>query len=146
MRNKQKTVIQLSVLLLVLLFASSLVAGPHGDSGKAKKSSKGHNFSGHWAKTLTDEQKVSVDKMHLLVDQVEVVQRAKMKMLKAELNVIAAKGSSSNKALYAKIDEMLAVKKIIMRTRYDHIVEMRAELTEQQRISYDAGQLKHKGH
>jgi len=146
MRNKQKTVVQLIITLLMLLFASSIVAGPHGDAGKVKKSSKGHNFSGHWAKTLTDEQKISVDRMHLLVDQVEVVQRAKMKMLKAELNVIAASGSSSNKKLYAKIDEMLAVKKIIMRTRYDHIVEMRAELTEQQRITYDMGQLKHKSH
>ncbi len=146
MRNKQKTFIQLSLSLLMLLFASSIVAGPHGDSGKAKKSSKGHNFSGHWAKTLTDEQKVSVDKMHLLVDQVEAVQRAKMKMLKAELDVLATKESSSNIVLYAKIDEILAVKQIIMRTRYDHIVEMRAELTELQRISYDMGLLKHKGH
>ena len=112
---------------------------------QGKKSKKGGTFSPHWAKTLTDEQKISFDKMHLLVGQFEAVQRAKMKMLKAELNVLAAKPANKS-TIYAKIDEILAVKQGIMRNRFDHIAEMRAELTEQQRISYDMGLLKRGKH
>lgn len=114
----------------------------HGNTHHKKSRKKGHTFSPHWAKTLSDEQKVSFDKMHLQVGKVEAVQRAKMKMLKAELNVLATDSSTKKSQIYSKIDEILAVKKGIMRNRFDHIVEMRGELTEQQRISYDMGVLK----
>ena len=118
----------------------------HGKAGHKKKSRKGGTFSPHWVKTLTDEQKTSFDKMHLMVGQFEAVQRAKMKMLKAELNVMAAKNANNKAAIYKKIDEILDVKKSIMRNRFDHIAEMRAELTDQQRISYDMGLLKRGKH
>ena len=137
MHSKQN-IIQLGLITL-LLFGSTTLFAESKSHGK-----KGHgSFSAHWAKTLTEEQKTSIDKMHLLVDQVEAVQRAKMKMLKAELSVLAA-NKPSKSALYAKIDEILETKKRIMRNRYDHIVEMRAELTDQQKISYDMGLLKPK--
>lgn len=112
----------------------------------AKKSKMGSTFSSHWAKTISDEQKISFDKMHLEVAQFEAVHRAKMKMLKAELGVLTAKQSHNKTAIYAKIDEILAVKKDILRNRFDHIVEMRDELNEQQRISYDMGILKRGKH
>lgn len=122
-------------------------AGMHGSPAghgpkHGKKKGMGGTFSPHWVKTLTDEQKISFDKMHLKVAQFEAVQRAKMKMLKAELDVMAATKPNDKNAVYKKIDEIMAVKKSIMRNRYDHISEMRAELTDQQRISYDMGLLK----
>ncbi len=144
----------LPLLILSFGLSSQSYAAPHGDSidkasksmhgsgGKHKKSSKGGTFTSHWAKTLTDDQKISFDKMHLKVGQVEAVQRAKMKMLNAELNVMAATKSGNKKAIYKKIDEIVAVKKVIMRNRFDHIIEMRNELTDQQKISYDMGILK----
>lgn len=148
---------------LILMFATSVAyADPHGGVGEGHKSmskhghgeghKKGHGgkksrtFSPHWTKTLSDEQKVSFDKMHLLVGQFEAVQRAKVKMLKKELRVLVAQKPSDKKAMYAKIDEIMEVKKAIMRNRFDHIVEMRGELTEQQRISYDMDLLKRKKH
>jgi len=170
MRKVNKWNIYLLSLCIGLFLTSNSFAEPHGDTshgkkmhsshqqdmgaghgdkhggkhgGKhGKKSGKGGTFSPHWAKTLTDEQKISFDKMHLMVGQYEAVHRAKMKMLKAELRVLVATDSKNQKAIYAKIDEILAVKKGVMRSRFDHIAEMRAELTEQQRISYDMGLLK----
>ena len=150
-------------LLLSLGFSSTSNAAsghgekPHGKSMKgehhqakggkhSKKSSHGGTFTSHWAKTLSDEQKTSFDKMHLMVGQYEAVERAKMKMLKAELNVLAAKDPNNQSKIYKKIDEILAVKKGIMRNRFNHIAEMRSELTEQQRISYDMGLLKRGKH
>jgi len=132
------------------MHGKSTHSGAHQEGHKAghdkKKHGKGGTFSPHWVKTLTDEQKISFDKMHLAVGQFEAVQRAKMKMLKAELNVLAATKSGNKSAIHSKIDEILDVKKGIMRNRYDHIAEMRAELTEQQRVSYDMGLLKRGEH
>jgi len=116
----------------------------HGERKKGHK--KSHMFTSHWAQTLSDDQKLDIDKMHLQVAQFEAVQKAKKKLLKAELNVLAANSPTDKKAMYAKIDEILEVKKSIMRNRYDHIVEMRAVLNKQQRISYDADLLKRKKH
>ncbi|MDH3326591.1 MAG: hypothetical protein OEM38_07740 [Gammaproteobacteria bacterium] len=128
--------------------AGAMQGGHHNAQmpNKKNKHKKGGTFSPHWAKTLTSAQKTSFDKMHLVVGQFEAVQRAKIKMLKAELNVLAANKSSNKSAIYGKIDEILAVKKGIMRSRFDHIAEMRNELTDQQRISYDMGLLKRGKH
>ena len=162
--NKWNTYLLGLIFFLSLLFITSIsyAASGHGEKphGKAmqgehhqpkggkhsKKSSHGGTFTSHWAKTLSDEQKTSFDKMHLTVGQYEAVERAKMKMLKAELNVLAAKDSNNQSKIYKKIDEILAVKKGIMRNRFNHIAEMRSELTEQQRISYDMGLLKRDKH
>lgn len=163
---KKGLVFLMSVMLLGLGLTTLSVADPnlghgksmHGDHdsmqghgggskvGHNKKHKKGGTFSSHWAKTLTDEQKISFDKMHLAVGQFEAVQRAKLKMLESELNVLAGKNGNNKSAIYAKIDEILDVKKSIMRNRYDHIAEMRSELTDQQRISYDMGILKRGKH
>jgi len=164
MYNLNKCHLFLLSLLFNLCMVSTSIAEPHSthDAPHGKSSHKGHHqdsgskhnkkqqksstFSPHWAKSLSDEQKISFDKMHLLVGQFEAVQRAKIKMIKAELNVLTAKESKNQAAIYAKIDEILEVKKSILRNRYDHIVEMRNELTEQQRISYDMGILKRDKH
>jgi len=116
-----------------------------GHKAHGKEKGAVHLFSDHWAKTLTEKQKFDVDEMHLKVGQFEAVQKGKVKMLKAELSVIAANTPVDKKSMYAKIDEIVEVKKAIMRNRYDHIAEMREVLTKEQRLSYDAGLLKHKG-
>ncbi len=127
--------------------------GGHGDHKmKGHRPSHGHKkgavhlFTDHWAKTLTDKQKLDVDAMHLKVGQFEAVQKAKVKMLKAELSVIATNTPVDKKVMNMKIDEIMEVKKSIMRNRYDHIVEMRDILSKEQRLSYDAGLLKRKKH
>ena len=159
----KKGILYIAIGLMFFSTASISVAEPHAGHGnsmkgghgqmhvgkaghKKNKHKKGGTFSPHWVKTLTEEQKISFDKMHLVVGQFEAVQRAKMKMLKAELNVLAAKSTNNKPAIYAKIDEILDVKKAIMRNRFDHIAEMRRELTEQQKISYDMGLLKRGKH
>jgi len=125
--------------------------GGHGDHkmkghkpSHGKKKAPVHLFTSHWAKTLTEKQKLDIDAMHLKVGQFEAVQKAKAKLLKAELSVIAANTPVDKKSMYAKIDEIIDVKKSIMRNRYDHIAEMREVLTKEQRLSYDAGLLKSK--
>jgi len=129
--------------------------GQHGDmdkgghaAGKHKgghKKKKGHNMSPHWAKTLSDEQRVAIDKMHLKLSSLHVVLKARAGLLQKELNVMTAKDGADKNAIDAKIDELMTVKAEIMKHRYDHLTEMRDALTEQQRISYDMAILKREG-
>ncbi len=113
--------------------------------GGHKKKKKGHHFSPHWAKTLSDEQRVAVDKMHLKLSSQHSVLKAKAALLQKELNAMTAKDGADQAAIHAKIDELMAIKAEIMKLRYDHLTEMRNALTEQQRISYDMSILKREG-
>jgi len=119
----------------------------HGEKShkKAHKKSKGHNFSPAWSKTLSKEQRVAVDKMHLDLNRQHAVLKAKATLLQKELNVMTAQEEAKQSAIHAKIDKLMALKAKIMKLRYDHLSEMRAALTEQQRISYDMAILKREG-
>ncbi len=117
----------------------------HGDKHKGGHKKKGHHFSPSWAKTLSDEQRVAVDKMHLELGTQHAVLKATAGLLQKEMNVMTAKDSANQKAIHAKIEEFMAVKTEIMKLRYDHLTEMRNALNEQQRISYDMAILKREG-
>ncbi len=111
----------------------------------AHKKKKGHHLSPHWAKTLSDEQRVAVDKMHLKLGTQHAVLKAQATLLQKELNVMTAKDGADQARIHSKIDELMAVKAGIMKHRYNHLTEMRDALTEQQRISYDMAILKREG-
>jgi len=121
--------------------------GHHDDKHKkgGHKKKKGHSLSPHWAKTLSDEQRIAVDKMHLKLSTQHSVLKAQAALLQKELNVMTAKDGADQSAIHAKIDELMAIKATIMKHRYDHLTEMRNALTEQQRITYDMAILKREG-
>jgi len=159
------------LLASIFAFANPALAGDdhhgggHHDKGDAKghhdkmgkscqdkakhkgghKKKKGHHFSPHWAKTLSDEQRIAVDKMHLKLSGQHSVLKAKAALLQKELNVMTAKDGADQSTIHAKIDELMAVKAEVMKHRYNHLTEMRNALTEQQRISYDMSILKREG-
>lgn len=116
-------------------------AGTHDET--AHKFS--HNFTAHWIKTLNDDQKMHVDMMHLVLDRELVVLKAQEELIQKQINRLVAQDAASTNAVHAKIDELMSVKKQILRTRYSHITEMRALLTPAQRISYDMETLEFSG-
>ncbi len=140
-------------LPVVIAMIAALSFAPVGFAGEEKGHGKGmhggakkaHHFTAHWAKTLNDEQKLKVDQMHLALDRELVVLKARAELLEKELNALAARDGADQKDIHAKIDELMAVKGAILRQRFDHIVEMRAILTPEQRISYDMAVLKRSG-
>ncbi|MEE9165236.1 MAG: periplasmic heavy metal sensor [Nitrospinota bacterium] len=155
------------VLVLVFGLAAAIPAAAemdkkmeHGKSGmghhemKHGKSSKmghqgGHGakhiFGSHWRETLTDNQKMQADRIHLEMKKSLSVQDARLKVKKAELNNLVVKDDPDTKAIHRKIDEVLELKREIMRTKYDHMVEMRGALTPEQRVSFDMGLLSRDG-
>ena len=87
-------------------------------------------------------QKASIDKMHhkLHIDQapfkVQEVQALK------ELNEMTILDDVSLEKVKVKIDELMAAKTQIMRLRYEHLIEMRAILSDTQKVPYDKKVLK----
>lgn len=62
------------------------------------------------------------------------------------MNNLVVKDNPDTKAIHRKIDEVLELKRKVMRTKYDHMIEMRNMLTQDQRISFDMGLLERTGH
>ncbi|WP_114325126.1 hypothetical protein [Candidatus Colwellia aromaticivorans] len=87
-------------------------------------------------------QKAAIDKMHhkLHIDQapfkVQEVQALK------ELNEMTILDGVKLEKVNVKIDELMAAKTQIMRLRYEHLIEMRAILSDVQKVPYDKNVLK----
>ncbi len=135
--------IRLSTVLLMSLsillpFESATAAEGHSRGGT-------HHFLPHWSKTLDDEQKRAIDEMHLRLDREIAPLKAEAALKEKELNVLVTRDSPDAAAVDARIDEIVSLKRRILKARYAHIVEMRALLDPAQRISYDMGVLKRTG-
>ncbi len=113
---------QVSILIFSLLFSNSFL----------------------WADSIPDPamaQKKAIDHMHhkLHDDQAEF-KTAEAKALE-ELNEMTVQEGVKLDDVNTKIDELMAAKTQIMRLRYAHLVEMRAILTDEQKVGYDKGVL-----
>ena len=143
-----------SFIVAVSLFCALAVVFPlqadeghkaHGKQAMAEGKGHRHHFTAHWARTLTEDQKLRIDRMHVALKRELVVLKAREALKEKELNALTARDDADMAAIRAKIDELIAVKGEILRKRYAHIVEMRAALTPEQRISYDMAVLERSG-
>jgi hypothetical protein len=87
-------------------------------------------------------QKAAIDKMHhkLHLDQ-STFKVEEMQALK-ELNEMTIRDDVKLESVHSKINELMAVKIQIMRLRYEHLIEMRAILSDAQKVPYDKNVLK----
>lgn len=109
--------------------------GAHGGYCDMKKDHMG--MGQHWKYTLTDEQKARADKMHLELKKSMAVLKERLGVAKAELALLVVSDKPDTAAINRKIDDILAIKKEMMRKKYSHKVEMRGILTPEQRVSFD---------
>jgi len=87
-------------------------------------------------------QKAAIDKMHhkLHIDQAPF-KAQEVRALK-ELNKMTIIDDVKLEKVNAKVDELMAAKTQIMRLRYEHLIEMRAILSDAQKVPYDKNVLK----
>jgi len=95
-----------------------------------------------WVKTLTQAQREQIEHMHHELDDDQAPHKKKEAESLAELNAMTIREDADVAEIYAKIAELMAAKTQIMRLRYEHLVEMRRVLTDEQRVGYDKGVLK----
>ena len=73
---------------------------------------------------------------HELEDDQAPFKAAEAQALK-ELNEMTIRDDVRLEDVHAKIDELMAAKNQIMRLRYEHLIEMRKVLTDEQKVKYD---------
>ena len=86
-------------------------------------------------------QKTAIDEMHHKLHDDQASYKAKEAEALKALNEMTIRDNVSLDAINAKIDELMEAKNHIMRLRYAHLVEMRAILTDEQKVGYDKGVL-----
>jgi Spy/CpxP family protein refolding chaperone len=95
-----------------------------------------------WAKTLTQSQREQIEHMHHQLDDDQAPHKKREAQALAELNAMTIREDADIADVNAKIDELMAAKTQIMRQRYEHLIEMRSVLTDEQKVGYDEGLLK----
>ncbi len=82
-------------------------------------------------------QKEAIDHMHHKLHDDHAPFKAKEAQTLKELNEMTIREGVRIEDVNAKIDELMAAKTQIMRLRYDHLIEMRTILTDDQKVGYD---------
>ena len=95
-----------------------------------------------WTKTLTKPQREQFEHMHHQLDDDQAPHKKKEAQALAELNAMTIREDADVADINVKITELMAAKTQIMRLRYEHLVEMRGVLTDEQKVGYDKGVLK----
>jgi len=83
------------------------------------------------------EQKAAIDHMHHQLHDDQATYKAREAQALKELNEMTIRDDVRLEDVYAKIDELTAAQNQILRLRYEHLIEMRKILTDEQKIKYD---------
>lgn len=86
-------------------------------------------------------QKKAIDHMHHKLHDDQAAYKAAETQALKELNEMTVREDVNLEDINAKIDELVAAKTQILQLRYAHLVEMRAILTDEQKVGYDKGVL-----
>lgn len=108
-----------------------MMGGMHDDHGR------GGHHGGSWRATLTSEQKSEITMSHLRMQQRQSMAEAQIRVKEAEIAALIASDESDDAELEARTDELVALKKEVALSKYQHLREVRQLLTPQQRISFD---------
>jgi Spy/CpxP family protein refolding chaperone len=111
--------------------------GKHGGMHSGGKHSGPRLYGEDWRKSLTDEQKAQLDRLHLAYARTKAPSKARMKALEVELTALATAVEPSWQVIDARIDELLQIKRQAMRAKYAYVADQRRVLTPEQQVSFD---------
>ena len=112
---------QFPLLLIMLLSSWVLLAAEIADPGAEQKAAIGH--------------------MHHVLHEAQAPYKTQEAAALKAVNELTVQEGVDLADINAKIDELMAAKTQILRLRYAHLVEMRAILTDEQKVKYDKGVL-----
>lgn len=115
----------------------------HGEEGHPHMmhGEQGH-YGASWKGSLTSVQKQKLDKMKVDYLKVKYPLKVRMKTIKLELAVLSTSDAPKQKAIDSKIDELLALKKDLLKAKYAHKIAVRKELKPEQKTAFDKHVLK----
>lgn len=98
---------------------------------------RSHLYSPSWKATLDDAQKQQLDRLHVEYARAKHPAKARSEALEMELRALATTSQPDQAAMDAKIDELLAVKRELLRAKYGYLAAQRQVLTAEQQLSFD---------
>ncbi len=90
-----------------------------------------------WEGLLSPEQKAEIDWITLRTSPQQQLLKAQIDVKEAELNQLILGEDVTQDQWYAKIDELLQLKREYMINRYQRMIEVRQVLNPQQRVVFD---------
>jgi Spy/CpxP family protein refolding chaperone len=120
--------------------------GKHPGHGACHGEGKRRLLGPDWKITLSPEQQVALDRLHVAYAKAKMPLKAQAEVLKVELAALALEDEPDTGATGAKIDELLALKRVMMINKYEYVTAKRKVLTPEQRISFDMDVIKRSKH
>ena len=117
------------IFSMMMFFCVSLNADEKPDAPDADKQASGHVHHNHGNEAIAH--------MHHKLDDDQAPYKLKEAQSLKELNEMTIRDDVKIEHVHAKIDELMAAKNQIMRLRYEHLIEMRQTLTDEQKVKYD---------
>jgi Spy/CpxP family protein refolding chaperone len=144
-----------AMTVAALLAAFTLTAGtgfacPGETQGKAgyercdAKDHAKHKSYGEWKKTLTEEQRTQMKELHASLEKVLAPLGASMDAKRAELRTLVASDKADMAAVKKLVEEISALEKDAMLSRYENMIKVRSLLTPAQKAAFDSSMMKHK--
>lgn len=112
-------------------------ASEHGSMAMQGGQKGGDYRGGHGMLEVSDEQRAELDRIKADYAKKQAPLKARFKALKVELMAMALADTPDNAAIDKKIDEMLELKRQILRNKVDKVSAKRKVLDDQQRAQYD---------
>lgn len=145
-----------SRLIVVIALLTSVSLSPpllaEQDAGKGKDPMRHHDgahrmggpghgggymYGARWRQSLSDEQRAKIEKLKLDFVKKKVALKTRKGALKTDLALLTTKDNASIAEINRKIDQLVKLKKQLLRMKYSHLVAVRKELTSEQRVSFD---------
>jgi Spy/CpxP family protein refolding chaperone len=135
------------MLLLTGFGTTGMAQHGKGDGPHMMGESRGYMMRGgcdgtSWKDSLSQAQKDKIEKMKVDYLKVKYPKKARMKTLKVDLAVLVASDAPKQKDIDARIDELVALKKDLLKAKYAHKVAVRKELKPEQQAAFDKHMLK----
>lgn len=116
--------------------------GGHGKCGKGggkhgQTSCGKHLYGDCWKNTLNAEQKIRLDQLHVNFAKIKAPLKARIKVLKLDLAILATAPQPDKAVIDAKIAELLRLKGQMLGAKYGYVAAQRQVLTPAQQVAFD---------
>lgn len=131
MKNKAK------VIIVVALFTLANMA-TYAQKGTGKECQAQKTHCEHVIPDLTDDQQAAIESLRVAHKSKMTNYKADLDIKKAELKKLEIATTPNQKAINAKIDEFYGIKTEMAKEKSAHRQEVRALLTDEQKVFFDA--------
>jgi len=144
----RRTMLAAAVAAAVSLSAGAVYAEKQGaDNQKYERCDhKGHGWSDHgkatWKKTLTDEQKTELGKLHEALKKETAGVKDELRAKRDAARAAVAGDNPDREALGALTGEIAGLEKKLMDAKYGHMIKVRSILNAEQKAAFDASMKK----